>query len=861
MASVKPLSNLANQLNQSTHRRTRRRAIARLRLLELEVRDVPSSVPVYTEQTGIESPFNGFDFGDASVPAMFDLDGDGDLDMISGERDGRLLYFVNTGTSISPEFELFAGGVNPFAGFDWSFDSYPTPSFRDIDGDGDADAVVSLQGGNFEYLQNTGTATAPTFAYLTGGANPFNGLSVGSDSYAIAHLADVDRDGDIDLLSGHLDGTIYYFRNDGTATAPAFTPVTGAANPFNSVDIGDYSAPTLGDLDRDGDLDLVVGNESGAFATYVNTGTATAPIYVSQLGAVNPFLGLSSDQFSIPALVDLDGDSDLDLVSGNVTGYFSYFEGVVVRQATSLKFIQQPKDGMVGAPLSPLVVQVLDQFGDPLSTNESLTVGFLNNPGGATLGGTVTVPVVNGIATFGNLTLNKPGLGVQLLAWSNTIPAAASSAFDIFSTVRKFNVTTTSGTSATAGQTITYTVTAINATNQVVAGFDGVVELSSSDKRAFFAQSTIQLVNGTGTFTVSYRTSGRQTVTVADAGKGLVKGTSLGMTVNADVVSKFELIAPIVTTKSKPFSLSVTALDHFGNIVKSYAGTIQVTSSLPATLPPNFTFAASNAGKKTLTITPTSTGRQTFTVSDGSVTASITAVVLPDKGAVLDGLDLLVAGSAGVDSIVVRPSGAGNTHEVLINNVAVTGSPFAVDGNIYVYGLGGNDTIQLQASTVGSVPLQRNTIVDGGAGNDKIDATGSSGNNVLIGGDGNDSLQGGTGSDVLLGGLGLDTIRGGEGSDLLVADKTAYDTNRDALLALHTEWTSNTSYQTRARNIQGITTGANGETTLNASRITRDTGIDQLDGESGEDLFFYSATGRVIDRLLIGAAGELYIRL
>ncbi len=60
--------------------------------------------------------------------------------------------------------------------------------------------------------------------------------------------------GDLDLVVGEWDGSLKYIENNGTSTAPAFVQRTGSANPFDGIDVGDSSAPALGDLDNDGTL-------------------------------------------------------------------------------------------------------------------------------------------------------------------------------------------------------------------------------------------------------------------------------------------------------------------------------------------------------------------------------------------------------------------------------------------------------------------------------------------------------------------------------------------------------------------------------------------------------------------------------
>src|SRR6476661_8671554 len=182
----------------------------------------------------------------------------GDLDAFVGSASGTIRYYQNNGGT----FTELSGTANPLNGVVGISNSDPT--FADIDSDGDLDAFVGTEGGTISYFQNTGG----TFTQLSGTANPLNGVAV--EYLSSPTFADIDSDGDLDAFVGSGYGIIRYYQNNGGT----FTQISGTANPLNSVDVGYDSSPTFADIDSDGDLDAFVGAYDGTIHYFRNGPTA-----------------------------------------------------------------------------------------------------------------------------------------------------------------------------------------------------------------------------------------------------------------------------------------------------------------------------------------------------------------------------------------------------------------------------------------------------------------------------------------------------------------------------------------------------------------------------------------------------------
>ena len=229
-----------------------------------------------------------------------------------------ILFFTTISVATVNGQSLFQliNGTNPLLGMQ-AASLNSNIRFVDIDADGDQDAYVGQTSGAIQFFENIGSKTIPLFQ-----DHGFLSFFSPNGSSTLA-FGDIDGDGDFDLFVGDETGTFDYYENTGTSSIPNF--VLSLSNPLNGVNEGNFASISLVDIDADNDLDVFIGEDGGKAFFYKNMGSATTPNFVKQIGAANFLEEVDAGSRSYFAFADPDQDGDQDCLVGTGSGHIQVF--------------------------------------------------------------------------------------------------------------------------------------------------------------------------------------------------------------------------------------------------------------------------------------------------------------------------------------------------------------------------------------------------------------------------------------------------------------------------------------------------------------------------------------------------------
>jgi len=277
------------------------------------------------------------DLGSGAYPVFFDYNGDGLQDLLVGnfgysdscvfQQDNTLqCYFtskiallLNEGTLIKPKFRLVDRNISQLDSLQMQS---LIPAVADMDGDGDMDLICGNSKGKLVYCENIALPGQQAEFKLVDPA--WQGIDVGD--FSAPQLFDVDRDGLTDLICGKKKGTLSFFRNTGTKQEAQFTWITDM---FGGVDVtnyqlsnGGYSVPCFY-KDKHGDTKLFSGSEFGDIFVYDQIDNNLE----GNFRLVGTLPGIKEGIRSGVALGNLNNDTLTDMLVGNYSGGMGLFFG------------------------------------------------------------------------------------------------------------------------------------------------------------------------------------------------------------------------------------------------------------------------------------------------------------------------------------------------------------------------------------------------------------------------------------------------------------------------------------------------------------------------------------------------------
>lgn len=283
-----------------------------------------------------------------NAPRFADVDGDGFTDFFAAvwnQNQNHFLFYRNESYRTAPEFRLRTDNFLSLL----DLGSNATPALADLDADGDWDLALGSFDGELLFFENFGALAAPAFRDAP---NKFPNLHI--NGYVITPtLVDIDADRDYDLFAGNYTGTLAFFENKGSPQSPAFVLKTPQ---FENLNMGLYSAPQFADLDHDGDFDLAVGVvTNGAISFFENVGSATAPSFAFK----SQFQPVTGTIDSKPFFYDWDRDGILDLFIGQRNGRLLYYRGTSPQFGDAFELVQREFGGLqVGADSAPVLADL-----------------------------------------------------------------------------------------------------------------------------------------------------------------------------------------------------------------------------------------------------------------------------------------------------------------------------------------------------------------------------------------------------------------------------------------------------------------------------------------------------------------------
>ncbi len=284
--------------------------------------------------------------------------------------------------------------------------------------------TVEAQDSTMGFAVDTAYTSAVTLA-IDSGAGTLGGVAVQNAVAGVATFTDMTLDTISAVVLEASDGAIAPGLSSAiSVTADRLVIITPAtiADTTAGETLNGATGIEIAARDGHGNTDTgFTGDVTAALSS--GTGTLAGTTVQAAVAGVATLGGLS---------INLIGSKQLTFSSPDLASVNSNLFDVLAAADDQLAFLQQPSNVIAGEPIAPAItVRILDEFGNQTGSAATVALAIGTNPGGATLGGTTSLAAQNGVASFGNITLNAGGNGYTLLASATGLGGDTSAAFNV----------------------------------------------------------------------------------------------------------------------------------------------------------------------------------------------------------------------------------------------------------------------------------------------------------------------------------------------------------------------------------------------------------------------------------------------
>lgn len=270
---------------------------------------------------------------------MFDQNNDTDLELILGDPNFQTLVYGENSGSISDASITYQDTTFPSYNRTIRLSLFPASYYIDVNNDSYNDLLIapnisagSNNVGNVWYYKNTKNVSNVQFNYVQDSFLIGEMIDVGANSKPLCF--DFNSDGLLDILvantgyynntNGNIDSKISLYQHVGTIDSPAFKLITHDYSSLFSLGIKDMK-PSVGDIDNDGDIDILLGDADGFLHLFFNNPAGG----IANFSLTPPIINLGNIDAGTkanPYFFDIDNDTDLDILVGRSDGGISFYK-------------------------------------------------------------------------------------------------------------------------------------------------------------------------------------------------------------------------------------------------------------------------------------------------------------------------------------------------------------------------------------------------------------------------------------------------------------------------------------------------------------------------------------------------------